>query len=130
MTSGTVIGGKGPKQITQNMCIKSPCVLIYKTDVRYQINATITQMTIQGYRSHHVECTYGGLSGIEGNKGKFKESLSICENIDITVHHSRSFYSSNSILILILYWYQPYSNITLILEVRKTECKATYINYQ
>ena len=112
------------------MCIKSPCVLIYKTDVSYQINATVTQMTIQGFRSHHVECTYGGLSGIEENKGIFKESHSVCENIDTTVNHGRSFYSSNSTLILILYWYQPYSDIRLNLEVSTTECKVTYINYQ
>ena len=129
IASGTVIV-KGQNQITQNTCIKSPCVLVYKKYMRYDINATVTQMTIQGFRTHQVECTYGGLLGIEGNKGIFKESLSVCENIDHTVHHSRSFYSSNSTLILILYWYQPYSNITLTLEVSKTECKTTYINYK
>ena len=62
---------------------------------------------------------------------RYKESTTICQRHDGQIEQSRSLYSSNSSLVLVLYWYNRYNryhNITVSLSLSLTRCKPINID--
>ena len=70
----------------------------------------------------------GGIFAGEYLDNRYKESTTICQRHDGQIEQSRSLYSSNSSLVLVLYWYNRYHNITVSLSLSLTRCKPINID--
>ena len=107
-------------------CLRSACILLVNTEYGFQVNATLTKITSVG--SYNPICTLSGVVGGEALKNDYRQTETVCENHDETKNPSRSFYSHNSSLILVLYWYKPYSVINVTVKISKTKCKPVRIS--
>ena len=106
-------------------CRKSLCISLVNADLSYQVN--ITSILVKSTNSYNFNCIYAGLvSGEMFVSGFLESNTTICESSsDIK---PMSFYSRNSSLILVLYWYKRYSEINVSLMISQTKCKTALIN--
>ena len=104
-------------------CKKGLCVFSVNANLGYQIN--VTSIEVISTVSHNLHCFYAGFVAGEKLLSDYKETRPICKSNDKQVN---SFYSFNSSLILLLYWYEGYSEINASLKVSQTECKLVPIN--
>lgn len=110
---------------TQN-CPNNPCALSVWTEPNFQVNVTVTRITYSGETS--FTCQYGGLVAGEELTGDYKESETLCKTHSGAPQHHRHFYSFNSSLILVLFWFEKYSNISVVVLLSQTKCKPVYFD--
>jgi len=111
-------------KLSEDICPKLFCSIIINTSPLYHINVTVMNFSFVG--NYHYECKHGGLLSAELLGNKYKESAPLCES-EIG-YPGRSFYSENSSLIMVLYWYKHLSSIETTLFISLTKCKAVEIN--
>ncbi len=117
-------------------CARTPCVIQLRTNHSSQINVTNLatnykgkKLNFKGFDVGSLLCTFAGLIAAEHLRGIYQESYTVCtEHNHSDSGLSRSFYSSEASLILVLYWYKSYAEIDVILNVSNTPCKAIEIN--
>ena len=87
--------------------------------LRAKVNITVAQVSIMA--SLLPCCKFGGMVTIEYLDTEYKENILVCEPLD----QGRSFYSYNSYLILVLYWYDA---LNVSLHISQTNCKFIEID--
>ena len=108
-------------------CNTSPCLIIFNAQNGFQVNATVLNMS---YKSTilHQDCRIGGLSVIADLNGNQHENGHFCRIHNSSTNVSRSYYSSNSTLMMIFYTYENYSEINVTLEISLTKCKPVMLS--
>ena len=101
---------------------------IESASIQYQLNATVATFLYLGTPLDRYTCIHGGLSVTQQLYGN-KESETICEKYNSLNSLQRSFYSKNSSLFLLMYWYEHYSKINLTLNVSLTKCTVVELDY-
>ena len=109
-------------------CTLNVCVLFLNTRSDNKVNVTIINVTYVGVDFNRPNCYYGGLVTGEHFNGKYMESSAVCQPLDGSKRQSRSFYSYNSSLVIVLYWYKHYSAINATIEISQTRCEPIRIN--
>ena len=110
-------------------CHSMYCFLnIQSANIQYEINATVNTFLYLGSPLDRHTCIYGGLSIIQELYGD-QEIYTICEKYNHLHNFKRSFYSKNSSLFLLMYWYEHYSKINLTLNLSLTKCTSVEMNY-
>ena len=112
--------------VPDSLFYPSPCVIHIQAETGIQINVTVDHVSYLGEGSS--ECKYAGLVIVEELTDEYKESSSLCSNHSRSSRQSRSFYSHNSSLTLVLYWYEPYSVINATLKISQTTCKTIWLD--
>ena len=112
--------------VPDSLCYPSPCVIHIQTETGIQINVTADDVSYLGEES--FEYKYAGLVIVEELTDEYKESTTLCSNHRRSSRQSRSFYSHNSSLTLVLYWYEPYSAINATLKISQTTCKPIWLD--
>ena len=112
-------------------CTTVPCLVLLFAPYDFQVNVTI--LTIS-YKSISVElpnsgCRYGGLIFAEEFNHEYLENVPFCKNHNSSEDVSRSYYSRNSTLTMVLYTYDKYSAINVALELSLTKCKPINLNF-
>ncbi len=115
-----------PVILPDRHCVLVVCVVLLQAKTGYTVNATLTQMTYDGEKS--LTCKYGGLFGAEDYCKIYSESVTVCKNHDSTTELSRSFYSQNASLKLVLFWYPHYSRIHISLIASVTKCRTVQVD--
>ena len=97
-----------------------------ETEVQLIFKITINQLKYTGVK--YSSCRYAGITlyGINRN-GSFQKISTVCYNNEQEYKY-RNLYTQNSRMLLVLYSYKSYSNISLNLSVSTSECKVTTIN--
>ena len=113
-------------QLPNIACFDNLCVFHINTESNQQINVTLNRIDSVGV--YNPTCKYGGIVAEEYLDNRYKESTTICQRHDGQIEQSRSLYSSNSSLVLVLYWYNRYHNITVSLSLSLTRCKPINID--
>ena len=112
--------------IPNKTCLDKVCIIYISAKYGYHINATVIKLSTPGF--YYPNCMYSGLVKAEQLPHDYKQSETICKNNDKTKHSSRSFYSYNSTLTLILYWYKQYRTINVSLNISQTKCEPVEID--
>ncbi len=103
-----------------DFCDGTICLLHIHTQ-HLHVNATVLGVTYQGKQSE--TCKYGGFTAAEMVEGIYQENSILCQTHNGSSSQGRSFYSSKSSLILVLFWYLEYSNISTSLLIDSTPCQ-------
>ena len=112
--------------IPQLKCMKNVYISLFLAESGYEVN--ITAIVVKSTNPYNINCLYAGLVTGERVANDYKESKTICEVNSVSRGQSISFYSSNSSLILVMYWYKKYSEIDASVMVSQTKCKPVIIN--
>ena len=107
-------------------CNKSLCISLLSADLPNQVN--VTTMAVKYSKSHNSNCLYAGLTVGERVASIYEEKPTICESNRGSNELTFSLYSHNSSLIVIIYWFKPYSEINVSLVASLTKCKPVIIN--
>ena len=113
-------------QLPNIACFDCLCVVHINTETDHQINVTLHKINSVGV--YNPTCKYGGIVAGEYVDNKYKESTTVCQNHEGQIEESRSLYSLNSSLVLVLYWYNKYYNITVSLSLSLMRCKPVNID--
>ena len=107
-------------------CEESLCAyLIIQTKPRKQLKIDVTKFSYKGKIDYF--CKYGGLAMVEINE-QIQERPAICEDDQRNTTKDKIFYSHQSPVMLILYWYEGLSSIEGKVTVTESECRATQVN--
>ena len=109
-------------------CSIRPCLIVLHAQSDFQVNVTVMEMSYKSKKSYCQDCRYGGLF-FTGWKGNGKEIGSFCQNHSYFTEVSRSYYSSNSTLIMVFYTYDEYSTINVTLKLSQTKCRPVVLSY-
>ncbi len=101
------------------------CVMSFQAQGSYRVNVTLTKMIFIGDKS--LTCKYGGFLVAEETFSRYSESVTVCQNHNYP-QFGRSFYSKNSSLKMVLFWYPHYSIINISVVSSETKCKAVQID--
>ena len=107
-------------------CMSKTCIFDVRYNAGYQVNMTLISIKFQGPDSE--VCKYGGLTAIESLKHEYKQHVPLCTNYSSKTWSQRGFYSVNSSLKVVLYWYQPYSTIDVTFSISGTKCDTVQIS--
>ena len=110
-------------------CRFRPCLIVLYAQPDFQVNVTVINMCYKSTKLHSHNCRYGGLVFTEDMNGNEKEIGPFCENHSNFTESSRSYYSSNSTLIMVLYSYDEYSTVNVTLRLSQTKCKPVALSY-
>ena len=113
-------------QLPNIACFDNFCLVHLHTETSHQINVTLNKLNSLGV--YIPTCKYRGIVAGEYLDNRYKERTTICQRHDGQIEQSRSLYSSNSSLVLVLYWYNRYHNITVSLSLSLTRCKPINID--
>ena len=110
-------------------CLSLVCVTHILTEDGYQINFTIYDL----FHNNPLNfgCLFWGMVVVEEFNNTFQESVIMCEQFhefNYTTLASRSFYSLNSSLFLIIYNYEAFINNSVIGSISKTKCKPFHLD--
>ena len=108
-----------------NICNNGLCAISVIAPFKFHINANIYTY-YQGIET--VNCKYGGLAMLHESQNLISEIICFCQFHNGNISRSRSIFSRNSTLILVLYWYEYYSNISIKMIVSMTECKPLHLD--
>ena len=117
------------KNISSCACIRNPCIFSLEAPKGYQINATVTKLRYTGSGTNSVECKYGGIVTLEKISEKYEENPPICENTSISTGSNTNWYSQNSTLIVVIYWYEYYSIIHVNILLSQTICTLVKVDF-
>ena len=109
-------------QLPFTQCYKSPIFIEIIANKNYQVNITVEDFSSK--TKVFPQCTLGGLHISEQLFSKFRESMTFCRSESI----HRNFYSHNSSVIVLLYWYEHYDKISTVLNISQTECRHIHID--
>ena len=105
-------------------CSDITCGISIQADHAHRINATVNEVVVMS-NIYDKTCIYSGLVAFEKlGHDDYREPQSFCDNHD----SSKSFYSNNSTMHVMLYWYSIYSTITVRLNITQIRCKPVYID--
>ena len=91
-----------------------------------QVNVSVVKLTYQGIASE--TCEYAGLVATQHlGAHDYKETIALCEAHDSNVSQNRNFFSHNSSLMIVLYWYGHEDVIETTVSLSFTECKPVEI---
>ena len=97
-----------------------------ETEAQLSFKISIYQVKYTGIK--YSSCGYAGITLYDINRnGTFQKISTVCYSNEQEYKY-RNMYSQNSLMLLVLYSYKSYSNISLNLSVSTSECKATTIN--
>ncbi len=102
------------------------CLFQINASQQRVLNVTVLNILYEGKPSGC--CRFGGFTTGEISNGSYCEKAILCQNHGRTLNASRSFYSYGSSMIIILYLYKPYSNITVEISVNSTNCRHIELN--
>ncbi len=89
------------------------------------INVTIAEIVYKGKQSD--SCKYGGIFTFSKLKNFTRNSPTLCQNHSSALHFSRSFYSSNSSLSVVVFGYtKELSHTKAMILLQVTDCKAVF----
>ena len=112
--------------LPMSKCLQQHCALYLFTEEKFQINITLIDMIYKGPKGER--CKYGGYLTGEETVKSYKESLTVCEQHGGDEHHGLTLSSQNSSLILFVYWYKYYSEISINAYVSLTKCTAVKVD--
>ena len=107
-------------------CLSSVCVTHIITTNGCQVNLTINGISLNNQLN--LGCLFWGLVVTEEFNNTFEESTILCEQFNQNTSPSRSFYSSNSSLFLIIYNYSVQGNSSVYGSISKTRCKPFHLD--
>ena len=87
-------------------------------EIKVLITKYLHHFTYNGVSS--TLCLYGGFAVFNEENLVFKKTFSSCKS---HIYDSRSFYSKNSSLLLILYMHEQYSSINISFTISTVKCK-------
>ncbi len=119
-----------PIHIPNKNCFDTICILNIQSQSGNQVNATVTKLISSEKApnsSKNLPCIFSGLAAIEMFPHNSRESATHCKTHDSS-HINRSFYSNNSSLILLAYWFEPYSVIDVTLIISISKCRLIQID--
>lgn len=120
-TSNTHVGGQPQMISSLNLCKTSPCLLHLET-VKHQINVTLTNFT---YHSNGtLACRFGGLVFV----GETGTHDTLCEFIDLDLYPT-NFYSTKNKFVILVFWYDSYTQVKAVFSASLTKCKAVTIDF-
>ena len=97
-----------------------------ETEAQLVFKITINQLKYTDIK--YSSCGYAGITFYDINRnGSFQKISTICYSNEQEYKY-RNMYSQNSLMLLVMYSYKSYSNISLNLSVSTSECTATRIN--
>ena len=117
------------KKYSSYACIRNPCIFSLEAPNGYQINATITKLRFIGPDTNNMECKYGGIVTLEKISEKYEENPPLCENTSISTGSNTNWYSQNSTLIVVIYWYEDYSIIHVNMLLSQTICTLVKVDF-
>ncbi len=107
-------------------CGSFVCLLKLFSDSEKLINTTITAVVYKGIITQ--SCLHGGVVVVDlPNMNEFKEHFLLCQNHSSKTYPSRSFYSSKTTMIILLYKFPSYSLVKASLLSTTTKCQAVQI---
>ena len=109
-------------------CNSKPCLVVLNAQSDFQVNVTIIGMTYESRKLDSPDCRYGGVVFTEDLTENEKEIAPFCQNHSFLTEVSRSYYSSNSTLIMVFYTYDKYSKINVTLKLSQTKCKPVVLS--
>ena len=112
--------------IPDYVCHHFPCVIHFQAKSGNQVNVSVSHVKYVGEES--LECKYAGLVAVEELPNEYKESTTLCSDHAASRRQSRNFYSQNSSLTLVLYWYETYSKINATLNISQSPCKTVWLD--
>ncbi len=107
------------------MCGELMCALEISSTATDQINLTVFNFSFVGKESEM--CKYGGFTTAQYLNSKYQENVIFCETSGEMFRTRRSFFSSHSSLLALLYWFVPYSSVNITILVQNTTCKYLHI---
>ena len=107
-------------------CSQYFCLVYFFAIHGMQINISIHKIT--RLKQYETVCNYAGLVTAEQVGGEYREGSSMCESYDSLGKQSRSFYSSNASLLLFVYWYEQFNQISVTGTLGVTKCKSVQID--
>ena len=99
--------------------------MLIRTSEGYFVNATALTLALFGVKDSM--CSTGGVAAYETRNGEYSEIATFCQS-NSGVHRSRNIYSKGSILLLVLYSYDEYSKLEVVLQLSVTRCTPLSIN--
>ncbi len=109
----------------KSLCNVKMCAFVFFSDQNRQLNITVHSIKYIG--ENEENCKYGGVTTAQYLKNKYVEDVIICKSTERAAGIRRSFYSTNSTLLLFLFWFEPHSRITAELSIRTTDCKFVHV---
>ena len=113
-------------EIPSNIYRKVPCFLCVIVPSGHHVNITIFNQSYEGQRTK--DCKYGGIAFIENTGLSYHEAATICESHNRIVSHKRNIFSQSSSLIIVTYWYNNYSRMSVSLIATKTRCQSVQLD--
>ena len=129
-----------PKRITKEMHINSTTkqIISYSQHIQtkvntfklmtkadFTLNITISHLTFQDIDD--PLCMYNGLTTYQMKNDSFTEMSTVCSNPSYN-YKFRNIYPKTPLVLLILYAYKEYGNISINIILSVTECKPVTIN--
>ncbi len=108
---------------SQEICTLSPCIMLLKTHISFQLNVTLAHMNY--FVNGSLHCFYGGFSVLELHP-QIQEELTCKPSAKHNVH--QNLYSQRSQIFCILYWYKAYSFVDVDLHISMVKCRAVKID--
>ena len=99
-----------------------PYLLTFSSNMM-QVNVTLLTFIYAGI--NNSLCLFGGLTMYDVINSTYKETFSSCKS---HVYDTKSFYSTNSSLLFVLYMYKYYSLIHVTFSVSSTNCEPIVID--
>ena len=109
-----------------NKCNRVLCMLKANADPGYQVNITAT--LVKSTNDYNYNCLYAGLVTGERLASKYRESKTVCASKNSYDGQVISFYSKNTSLTIVVYWYQQHSKISSTIMISQTKCKPVFID--
>ena len=109
-----------------DMCENVVCITKVTSGQGYQVNFTME--TMYSMNSLGFACLFWGLVVVEQFDSTYEESKTICETLDHNVSPSRSFYSIQSSIFIVIVNYQNSENNSFLGVVSKTRCQPVHID--
>ncbi len=106
-------------------CPAGLCAVFVIGKPHMQVNFTVQRIRYQGLKTQ--KCKHGGIAAVEKLGEVNKEVASLCETHDGNASPNREIYSANSSLLILVYWYEHYSNISVTLIVKHSACTSVTI---
>ena len=110
-------------------CNSKPCIVVLHAQHDFQVNVTIVGMSYKSRKLHSPDCRYGGLVLKEDLTENEKETPPFCQNHSAFTQVSRSYFSSNSTLVMVFYIYEEYSKMNVTLKLSQTKCKPVVLSF-
>ena len=101
-------------------------MILLQAQQGFQVNVTV--LNIFSSFTQSSDCTDWGFLIVEHLDGKYEESITLCSKHNGSSVPSRSFYSVNSTLIMLLYSYPGIQQLNISGVISTTQCKTIYFD--